>query len=256
MKVPRFLLLMVLVVSLLTSCHPVYQFYSISSDELPIEHSYYFENDSLRIEYAFNGQNIPIHLTIQNKLQEPIMINWAESAAVVNGSIRPYFTNNSRIDATIHGVSSHYDQDFSSFSGNLSGVISSQPHITFLPPQSSITRNNITRMNRAFLSPEGTDAPLTIASEEVYRDIPFSFKKEESPLVFNSYLTILFPKTQLESRAFHHAFYVSELNYTRKKSPNPMDPNESLRIVDYESGSAAGIFVFTLFSGLLLLFVL
>jgi hypothetical protein len=245
-----------LVLLLLTSCRPVYQFYSVSSDELPKENSYFFENDTLRIEYAFNGQNIPIHLTIQNKLREPIMINWAESAAVVNGSTQPYFTNSSQINATIHGTSNYYDQDISNFSGNLSGIISSQPHITFLPPQSSINRNNITRMNRSFLYPSPTEQPSSISTEEAYRDVPFAFKKEESPLVFNSYLTILFPKSQLESKAFHHSFYVSALNYTHKKAPNPTDPNESLRIVDHESGPGVGIFFFTVFSGLLLLLVL
>jgi hypothetical protein len=44
------------------------------------------ENDTVMLTYSFNGDNIPITLSIYNKISSPIYIDWSRSTVVINDS--------------------------------------------------------------------------------------------------------------------------------------------------------------------------
>src|SRR4051812_46882763 len=56
------------------------------------------ENDSLRLVYNFNGANAPINITIQNKLQKPVYIDWQRSALIVNDKAISYVLSELKIE--------------------------------------------------------------------------------------------------------------------------------------------------------------
>ena len=42
------------------------------------------ENDTVMVKYTFSGENMPITITIYNKLQQPLYIDWERSAVIIN----------------------------------------------------------------------------------------------------------------------------------------------------------------------------
>jgi hypothetical protein len=62
-----------------------YQYVFVKSRLSQNENKEYFtENDTLQIKYTFKGENFPITLTIYNKLNQPLYIDWSRSVVVIN----------------------------------------------------------------------------------------------------------------------------------------------------------------------------
>lgn len=62
-----------------------YQYVFVESDLSQNDNKEYFtENDTLLIKYTFKGENFPITLTIYNKLNQPLYIDWSRSVVVIN----------------------------------------------------------------------------------------------------------------------------------------------------------------------------
>ena len=55
--------------------------------------------------YNFNGINAPINITIQNKLQVPVYIDWQRSALIVNDKAISYVPGELKINGGFHGGS-------------------------------------------------------------------------------------------------------------------------------------------------------
>jgi hypothetical protein len=72
--------------SLLLSACSKYQYVFIDSHLSQNEKKEFIvENDTVTIKYSFAGVNFPITLSIYNKLQKPLYIDWGRSVVVLNG---------------------------------------------------------------------------------------------------------------------------------------------------------------------------
>ncbi|MFL5744717.1 MAG: hypothetical protein ACJ751_08635 [Niastella sp.] len=96
----KFLPLILLLFPFFIACNK-YQYSTISSSQLEKNeiNELVFENDSLKLVYNFMGSDLGPNIFIENKLQEPVYIDWRESALIVNGHTYSY----APIEVNLHG---------------------------------------------------------------------------------------------------------------------------------------------------------
>ena len=104
------------------------------------------ENDTVRISYRFWGENAPVTITIYNKLDEPLYVDWGRSALIIDdvattddpkvASVRGECSN------VASGSSFHWsDRSSSGWSyseGSFSGDVSLPKGVEFIPPHSKL----------------------------------------------------------------------------------------------------------------------
>lgn len=200
----------------LSSCSRYYV-NTLSSSSAQIDQNtggFKYENDSLLITYSFYGQNAPIHIEVQNKLNEPLYIDWSRSAVIINNRAVAYSGNKVSIRGSISGDSYSWSNSYRSLDGNLSATATLPEGVTFIPPKSSIDRVPLMLTNKGFdhlsdsvyreketLYPERGPVKVRVAS----------FSEENSPLRFQSYLTFYRGTNGgVRPSTYQHDFFVSK----------------------------------------------
>jgi hypothetical protein len=231
------LILPALICSLLVSCG-AYQVMTVSSREIPQNKlgEFVVENDSLVLSYNFNGQNGPITMTIKNKLQQPLYIDWKRSALIINERAISYSPGTMAIEGTLGATSQHWNWPYdpaptTTTTGRLSATAQLPPDIEFLPPQTYVTKKLIGITNQGLSNLHDSmfskkKVPLMLGeSYETYETIKLAnFTAETSPLAFRSYLTVMVGDTLPRPIVYQHNFYVSEL-VQMVNPPDRMDGN-------------------------------
>jgi len=92
-KLMRTILHLTIVVVLFSSCSK-FQYYSLAADNLSKNKKQEFiaENDTCRITYNFYGEKGPIHISIYNKTNKPLQVDWKKSAVIFGDDAIKLFT--------------------------------------------------------------------------------------------------------------------------------------------------------------------
>jgi len=87
-----------LCITMFSACSQ-YQYVSVNSKLNQTEEKDFInENDTVMIKYTFSGQNLPVRITIFNKLQKPIYIDWGRTTIIFNNEqLNGAFQNNENI---------------------------------------------------------------------------------------------------------------------------------------------------------------
>ena len=97
----RIYLLSILIL-VLVSCSPSYYYTQLSSPNSNLSRKpggdFVFENDSLWIAYMFGGENAPIYISIGNKLDKPLFIDWNKSTLLIGDQRYPYIQTKQSFD--------------------------------------------------------------------------------------------------------------------------------------------------------------
>ena len=213
---------------LLSSCSKYYVSTLDSSNTKKSEETgrFVFENDTLAITYNFNGKNAPISITMLNKLNEPLYIDWERSALIKGDEATPFSGKEIKVKAIIDG--STYP-DFvgggSTQTGTLNTTIALPETIGFIPPKSILTKTPLRLSERhsygkiAKSSFEKSFIPLSNGPGVWGKSA--SFNAENSPLSFKSYLTFYTEKDnkRKDFPVVQH-FYLSNLTQTYTNPKN------------------------------------
>lgn len=79
------LFVLIIFLTLLSSCSH-YQYVSIDSNLNKNENKEFLvDNDTVTIKYAFSGENLLMAISIYNKLQHPLYIDWRRTKVILNG---------------------------------------------------------------------------------------------------------------------------------------------------------------------------
>ena len=89
------------------------------------------ENDSLKVIYNFSGIKGRLGITIYNKTDQPVEINWAKSSLIVGDKIYSYFKPQMTLQGTVTSASG---------SGAVEGKVHVNQEIQFLPPDAKVSR--------------------------------------------------------------------------------------------------------------------
>lgn len=195
-----------------------------------------FENDSVKIAYSFYGPDAPVAVSIQNKLDKPLYIDWQRSALVIDGKAISYAGDKIAVNGNIDAQtdSYHYNNNpaFSNPSyttGSINAVASLPKNTTFLPPHSQSSNTSV-RLTKGFLNiPDSAFHKVRMV--QTYKDTvsltkvkTANFTGENSPLKFKSYLTLyILNGNELKPATYEHTFFVSRSLTT---TVNPKDLRE------------------------------
>lgn len=160
-----------------------------------------YVNDSLEIEYDFSGNNCPVNVTIYNKSNQPVYVDWKKSVAIIDDMKVDYY-NNTKSFTGETWIGDVY--------GSFDGQIYSDERITFIPPATKY------RTTRAHLCEYFEDLPrpkkLRVPADSGTTIIKFyQFIPEVSPLSFKSLITLSTNESFLEEVRFENEFYISEI---------------------------------------------
>lgn len=231
----------------LVSCSSTY-FYSRVNTEMPdvfqVENGdFVFENDSLWIAHSFNGEDAPILITVYNKMDTPLYIDWAKSALIVQDESTSYYKNVGQINSTTNA--SGYNYGFvTDFYSETKGNVAYPENISFIPPRTKVSKTKL-RLNLDIRDMEQIYQTDSIKKRNKSKSVKrANFTPENSPLKFTSYLT-LFSRPE-NPMVYEQDFYMSSLIKTNEIRPKDL-PKESLNsgdmfyVVKYADNSAAEV---------------
>ena len=191
----------------------VYQYATLSGNDITQNDQKEFvgENDSLKIVYNFNGYNCPVNITVYNKSAKPLYINWKKSAVISNGKATSYYSPDFKVNGTINGYSLNWANGFSNQNSNINANINAQEGMEFIPPLAYITKKTL-EVSDLLYNRTDTSMKKYIMLEnfEEYRTRRKTFTQENTPLLFRSYLTVVFVGNEKET-SIEHTFYINEI---------------------------------------------
>lgn len=208
---------------LFSSCS-TYQYTTLSSSNTSLneKQEFVYENDSVRITYNFNGYAGPMHITVQNKMQVPIYVDWQKSAIITDGQAMSYAPKEVRIEGGVQSSSSITGGGGSAYgvsAGSINAVATLPPSIEFIPPQSYFTRNPMGLRHSFIDIPDSAYHKLKYAASETYT-VPVKaavFTEGSSPFKFRSYLTLMVGEVTAKPVGFEHSFFVSHIMATNQQ---------------------------------------
>jgi hypothetical protein len=220
-------LLPILSVSLV-SCF-TYQYMTVNSTDTVKnkQNEFVVENDSFRLVYNFRGLDVPINIRVENKLQQPITIDWRQSALIVNDRAISYVATTVPITGYYNGSSFQWNpgygaaigstpgtSNYTSSGGNVSATAVLPSQMDFIPPKAYITKNPMGVTNRFYTIPEGDfHKESVLLFDGTTRKVNMAtYTKDNSPLQFKSYITVLLGDVNAPDKkvTYEHSFYIEE----------------------------------------------
>ncbi|WP_020601731.1 hypothetical protein [Spirosoma spitsbergense] len=181
--------------TLLAGCTPNIQVVTLrGSNVQPVEEGLVLDNDTLTLRYNFASERGRMHLSIVNKLNQPLYIDWKRSSFIIGQDKIDYWRDVS--DVQLSGSSSSYATLYNRYTvGYMSGQISRDDAVGFIPPQTKLEKQQFVIVPNGSLKLPGT---FTIEQEKanwVDRKKPvdvkmYTYDNDKSPLTFRNYLTL------------------------------------------------------------------
>lgn len=171
-----------------------------------------FENDSVRLEYRFLSPYGRVQLSVRNKLQAPLYIQWKESALIVNEKRVPYYTPTMTVRGTVRGRTITWFDGFATTHAPLRATVVAQEEVSFVPPLSVAEFSLVDAMT----------GKLALGGRELQqKNLPTggvirytNFEASASPVKFRSYLTFSRDREMRQVFRFDHAFWLGEVGQT------------------------------------------
>ena len=171
------------------------------SGRYDVNKDFVIDNDSVCIIYNFHGEDGPVLVTVQNKMDEPLFVDWQRSALIINGKATSYYKDAIPVEgvteSSSYGSSYNWDRQYGSVSsrsrGSFSGEIQLPKGVEFIPPCAQIESSNLTLDKLVFdiVSREDlTDQPFEKANGGRTNLKMKTFSERNSPLRFRSYLAL------------------------------------------------------------------
>lgn len=207
------------IVFLFTSC-TTYQYMTVNSKNIAANdrREFIMENDRIRVKYNFSGEDAPINVEVQNKLDKPIYIDWSRSALIINDKAISYVPTSMVISGSVSttttsGFRTGTGYRSSSTDGDFRGSVGVPQDMDFIPPGSYKTKTPLGVTNVFY--PEAREKAKRT---EVNLNTGYSgtamvkqYADSSSPFRFSSYLTLYTEAAPDKPVVFEHDFYVSEI---------------------------------------------
>lgn len=253
----------VMLLGMLTGCSSYY--YSVLSSTDPAgerneQRDFIQETDTVRIAYSFNGEDAPVTISIYNKLDEPLFVDWTRSALIIDDVATSYSDAKAVVEgetstssySTTYPWGRRGSDTYASGRGSFAGNISLPAGVSFLPPKTKVEKTPL-RL---------ADFPFDKIPKDAYRKQQFGmmdgsevtmrvkeFTEADSPLYFRSYLTLYTDPAAdagpAETLTFERSFYVSKLFKTGNVPPSTFSPDQQQAgdffYVHHVKGTQAGI---------------
>ena len=221
------LLLYPLVILSLASCTS-YNYITMDSSELPLDRSkaFLWETDTITIAYQFAGEGGQMTVTVFNKSNQPLFVNWKKSAVIRDGMMVSLYNRNVTVNGAMSMTTSIYSAGTGQTSGysQYSATFDVPEGIDFIPPQSGLSK---TVVNLQAINVNSFGVPLSVEKEKavgadgmVTKVRRVYYADEYSPFRFKTYLTLGLGKNAENEFSVQHSFYVKEVI---ESTTNPLE---------------------------------
>jgi len=221
----RLLTILIIAITAFSSCKSTYYYSILDTKDDFVEKvdngDFLFENDSLWIAYCFKGESAPIQITVFNKSDKPLYIDWNRSVFIINDLAVSYAGQN--IDFEGYSTGSTYTWGYGGqYDGSYSGSVKIHENMSFIPPKTMVSRKTL-NIEIGFENLNKRNYKTQIMAnkkEETFRIQRAHFTENNTPLEFRSYLT-LFSEPD-KPMYFEQQFYISDLIKTKNIKPNTL----------------------------------
>lgn len=189
------LALFIISVATLVACSPNAQLITLrGSNVKPVsDEGLVLDNDTLTIRYNFASERGQMHLTLINKLNQPLYVDWKRSSFIIGQDKVDYWQDVADVNLT----GSSYSNRYGRYSiGNLSGVISKENQVGFIPPQTKLEKRQFVVLPDGTVRLKGTfkteeEKANWVNSKKPVKVSVYSYEDaDQSPLTFRNYLTL------------------------------------------------------------------
>lgn len=188
------LFLLTICVAALAACTPTAQLVTLRGDNVkPAPEGLVLENDTLALRYNFSSERGQMRISIVNKLDQPLYVDWKRSAFIIGQDKLDYWYDIANVDLT----SSSFTGRYSRYSlGSITGTIAKEDAVTFIPPRTKIDKQQFVVFPNGTLRLPGTPEVVQEKSKsDLARRKPiavsvFNYSVDQSPLQFRNYLTL------------------------------------------------------------------
>ncbi|WP_080904648.1 hypothetical protein [Parabacteroides sp. Marseille-P3160] len=180
-----------------------------------------FENDTAQVTYRFDGENAPVRISVYNKTNAPLYVDWKRSALIVDEKATSYWAENIHMDGRLSA-----DIINKNVSGTFGGEVVLPKNLTFVPPYSKIEQSPLNLANFTFYkipNEEYQKMALQTSVGEIVTVRSIEYAPSTTPFYFSSYLTIYTegdrPGQLGDPIVFDQDFYISRLIKAGSISP-------------------------------------
>lgn len=211
----------------LGSCSSYYYSFISSEDAEDLRNlnnDFVQDNDTVSVIYSFYGENAPIQITVHNKLNEPLYVDWSRSAIIIDDVATGYSSDMATFHGGVKKASSGVvveggmlDYVAGSTNGVVVGEVGLPREVTFIPPNSRITNIPVVLDNFSFNkipNKEYEKFPFVKKNSELVNLKRLSFTESNSPLSFRSVLTVYTEERNGSPRKdmlLERSFYISQV---------------------------------------------
>ena len=208
------LILFALVLTTLVGCTPKIQVVTLRGTNLrPTNDGLILDNDTLTLRYDFASERGQMHITVFNKLSQPLYIDWKRSSFIIGQDKVDYWQD----VADVNLAGSTYGSRFGFYSvSHISGTIVKEEKIGFLPPQTRIEKRQFVIVPAGNIPLRGTftteQEPSKMTNRRKMIDvIVYKYASTESPLRFRNYLTLATDKDFKSEFHIDTGFWASDV---------------------------------------------
>jgi hypothetical protein len=216
---------------LLSSCKK-YQYVSVVGDSYRADiNENIIETDSVLISYRYNGKGCPLKVNVVNRLNQPLYVDWSKSSVIINGQRFSLWMDASSIKTNTESVEYQWSKDISTTSSSTNGVIVKNERVSFIPPHSGVVYQTPFALFKIWIElPDTTTfkrVPIATEVESMNAKL-YSFTRDNSPLVFRSFLTISTNEQFTNPRFFDNTFWITNIIETQASPDNLLNtfPNQ------------------------------
>ncbi len=187
-----------------------------------------FENDTVRVSYRFDGEEAPIRISVYNKTDVPLYVDWKRSALIVDDVATSYESGTIKVGGSL-SADPVYIGDAGNLSGTFEGGAQLPKEVAFVPPYSKVEQSPFKLANfsfdkipnkeykkRHFQASSGSESSTIRVIDYTPRNTPF---------YFSSYLTV-YTEGSKAGQLGHPMVFDQDFYISRVVKAGSIDPNQ------------------------------
>lgn len=185
--------LLLVFTAILIGCAPNVQVVTLRGTNVrPADEGLVLDTDTLTLRYDFASERGQMHITVVNKLNQPLYIDWKRSSFIIGQDKIDYWKDIADVQLAGSTYGSRYSRYSTSY---LSGTIAKDDKVSFVPPQTRLEKRQFVIVPDGVIPMNGTfkteQEPSNIIGHRKPVDVEvYSYAADQSPLTFRNYLTL------------------------------------------------------------------
>lgn len=212
--------LLILCVVALSACAPNAQLVTLRGNNVtPDPGGLMLDTDTLTLRYNFSGERGQMAVSVVNKLDRPLYIDWKRSAFIIGQDKVDYWQDVANVDLSGSTLGSRYSRYSIS---SINGTISKDNQVGFIPPKTRLDKRQFVVIPNGTLRLPGT--PTVVQERDKWnpdRKKPllidvYNYEADQSPLQFRNYLTLSTDKDFKTEFVIDTKFWASDVRILPK----------------------------------------